>query len=633
MKQKINKTIQGLRSWLTKRNLLIAGVVMFASGLAFAYWPRTIEFSYAGESCVKQLSVFPGTLQSSSDDKYSLEVGRAIGPELLGLETCAKPVGPPEEGETRLSFAPFGLSFLAKTYIIKTPTAPIVSTQLLEKPIPAKKPVVLSLSTGDEIFKYHLSSEQGRVACSTRGRAVSCDIAKLELTQGQTHEISLERTFGEKEREVIATRDVEVLPAVKVEEASIAEGQTIYDKPQSFEFQFDKELESAKVELARIEGEALHKQPVKTEVSAQKVIAWLDDELARGSLYRLKITDVEATDGSTLDKDYEVQFELSGGPKVIAVSVGASGVDPNAAITLQLDQPLKPNQDVAKLVSFTGGGATISAQGDKIYVKLGNLGRCTNFSVNVAKGLVSQHDIVSEEEWKFNSRVRCHTIATIGHSVQGRPINAYYFGSGSQTILFTGAIHGSELSSKYIMDAWISELETRATEVPAGRQIVVVPMVSPDSVAVASRYNSRGINLNRNFPTHNWVSDIGVSGGRVEEGAGGSAPLSEPESAALARFTEQLNPRFVVTYHSTGSLVNGNDVGIANTLGPQYSRMTGYRYVPNAQTNAVFGVTMTGTYEDWLAERGTAAILIELNTHTGYHFAQNRAAMWAMVRG
>jgi hypothetical protein len=88
-----------------------------------------------------------------------------------------------------------------------------------------------------------------------------------------------------------------------------------------------------------------------------------------------------------------------------------------------------------------------------------------------------------------------------------------------------------------------------------------------------------------------------------------------------------------VTYHSKGSLVNSNDVGISMNLGRQYARLAGYSYISNAATNETFGFTMTGTYEDWLIEQGIPAILIELNTDNGYHFTQNRAALWAMARG
>ncbi|MNL40059.1 hypothetical protein D3C87_1623800 [compost metagenome] len=124
-----------------------------------------------------------------------------------------------------------------------------------------------------------------------------------------------------------------------------------------------------------------------------------------------------------------------------------------------------------------------------------------------------------------------------------------------------------------------------------------------------------------------------MSGGAVEKGAGGPSPLSEPESKTLANFTLSLRPRFVVTYHSSGSLVNSNDVGISVGLGKQYAALAGYSYISNAATNDTFGFTMTGTYEDWLIEQGIPAILIELNTNTGYHFTQNRAGLWAMTRG
>lgn len=210
---------------------------------------------------------------------------------------------------------------------------------------------------------------------------------------------------------------------------------------------------------------------------------------------------------------------------------------------------------------------------------------------------------------------------------------AYTFGTSGPATMYVGAIHGNELSSKYLTDALVAYLEEHAREIPSDRRVVVVPTVNPDGVAAKTRYNARNVNLNRNFPTTNWVSDTAVSGGTVEQGAGGSSSLSEPEAAALAAFTQSLQPRLVVTYHSQGSLVNSNDVGIAATLGPQYATMTRYKFVSSEATTGVFGFEMTGTYEDWLAERSTPAILIELPTNTGGYFSQNAAAIWAMIRG
>ena len=625
-----------MRGHLTKRNIIIAASVFVVFIAVAAYWPRTIAFSFAGDNCVGHVSFLPDTQGSKNDGQYTLDITDTInvaGYPVLGTNVCATPVDAPQEGSTRLVLAPFGLELVGTSFVVHTPSAPVVSVANLNKPLPAAKPVVFSLSASDEIFTYNLSSSERQVECSSANQAVNCELAELELKQGETHELTVERQFNDDRPELIAKKKIDILPAVEVTGSSVAQDETVYGKPDVFTLTVDKDLSSADASLIRITKEGEEPQEVAVEVVDREIAVRPVSELARESTYELRLASVESNDGSTLANEHVTSFSLSGGPKVAGVNIGTSSVDSNATVVLQLDQPLKPGQDIAKFVKFAGGNAVISADNSKIYIKLGNLGRCAAFSVNVAKGLVSEHDITSESEWKINSRTRCHTISTIGYSVRGRPINAYYFGNGSQTILFTGAIHGNELSSKYVMDAWIGNLEANAASIPADKRIVVIPVVSPDSVAAVSRYNARNVNLNRNFPTHNWTSDITVSGGRKEQGAGGPSPLSEPEAAALARFTQQISPRMVVTYHSLGSLVNGNDVGIANTLGPAYSRMTGYSYIPNAATAATFGFEMTGTYEDWLAERGVPAILIELNTNTGYHFAQNRDAMWAMVRG
>ena len=63
----------------------------------------------------------------------------------------------------------------------------------------------------------------------------------------------------------------------------------------------------------------------------------------------------------------------------------------------------------------------------------------------------------------------------------------------------------------------------------------------------------------------------------------------------------------------------------------RYAQLARYQFIPDSQTTATFGFTMTGTYEDWLIARGTPAILIELDTNTGNHYPRNSAAMWAML--
>jgi protein MpaA len=566
---------------------------------------------------------------------YQLHVTDVIdiaGYPVIGRNICVGPKTAPKQGRATLSVSPMGWFIGRKTYIVEAASAPIVSMAALSESLPATKAVAIPISTKDTVYTYELVAETHRVGCRSLDRVLSCDLAQMALTQGQTYTFSIERHF-QNHHETVAQKAVKLLDAVKVEKTSVQEGQTVYDKPNSFTIETDKPLERAKVSLERGEGEASTDEPIALSIQSNVITVTTDKELARATVYRLKLEEATATDGSMTSGVQTVTFTLSGGPKVVGTNIGTSGVENGATVVLKLDQTVQDDQNITQFVRVSGAGAAdITRSGASISLRLNAMPRCTSFTITVDKGLASQYGIASTESWQYTSRTRCSTVGMIGTSVEGRSINAYYFGTGSSTVLFTGAIHGSELSSKTTMEGLIAYMEEHATEIPTDRQVVVVPVVNPDGAAKATRYNAHGINLNRNFATTNWVSDTPIANG-VEAGAGGSSPLSEPETAALAALTERLSPRFVVTYHSQGALVNSNDVGIAASLGPRYATLAGYKFVASSDTTEAFGFEMTGTYEDWLAERGTPAILIELPTHTGNYFSRQLNAIWAMIRG
>lgn len=635
--QKVMPLWHKLCAKLTKRAIGVSLVVFLFAVYTVAFFPRTVQFSYAGPTCVPQLTILPHILKSEDDAAYKLtaiDETKVFGYPVFAHTVCAEPVEAPKHGQVRASLAPFGWAIGKKNFVIKVDPHSTIALEQLDKLLPTARPLKLDLSQPDTIFTYRVAANQKAADCDPSGSAVLCDLGKVGLTQGSEYALNIDRYFNAKKVETIVQKNIKTLPAAAVTGSSVTNDQTVYDKPTAFTFTLDKPLKSAKATLSITSGgESPQEVPVVTEAKDKTVTVRLKDQLVRSSNYTIALQQVEAVDGSSLATPYVVNFKASGGPKVTSVSIGGSSVSSNATITIQLDQPIHDAQDVTKFVTVTGGGAAISKSGDKVIVKLAGLPRCADFTIKITKGLKSKHDIENPAEWQHASRTICHTISTIGYSVQGRPINAYYFGSGATTILYTGAIHGNEQSSRYITQQWITELETKAREIPADRQIVVIPVVNPDGTARSARNNMHNVNLNRNFPTFNWTSDTTVSGGSVEKGAGGPSPLSEPESKALANFTLSLRPRFIVTYHSSGSLVNSNDAGMSISLGQQYARLAGYSFIPNAATNETFGFVMTGTYEDWLIEQGIPAILIELNTDRGYHFTQNRAAMWAMVRG
>ncbi|MNH50482.1 Bacteriocin BCN5 [compost metagenome] len=633
--QKLMPLWHKLRAKLTKRVVLLCLLVLFFVVYAIAFFPRTIQFSYAGDTCVPQLTVLPQILKSDSNAAYKLTPAnetKVFGYPLLAHSVCAEPTDIPKQGDTRVSLAPLGWFIGKKNFVIKTDHHSTIAAEQLDKPLPTAQPLELALSQPDTTFTYRAGANQQVTDCDPLGSSILCDLGAVGLAQGSEYTLRIDRYFKSQKVETIVQKDIKTLPAAAVTASSVTNGQTVYDKPSAFTFTTDKPLKSAKATLSVTSGSEPAKDvAVITEVEGSTVTVRPGDQLVRSSGYTLTLQQVEAIDGSSLAAPHAVNFKVSGGPKVTGVSIGGSGVSSSAAITIQLDQSIHDSQDVAKFVTVSGGAAAVSKAGDKIVIKLAGLPRCTDFTIKVAKGLKSQYDVENSIEWQHASRTVCHTVSTIGYSVQGRPINAYYFGSGATTVLYTGAIHGNEQSSRYLTQQWIDELEAKARDIPADRQIVVIPVVNPDGIARSGRNNARNVNLNRNFPTFNWTSDTAVSSGSVEKGAGGPSPLSEPESKALASFTLNLRPRFIITYHSKGSLVNSNDVGISIGLGQQYARLAGYGYISNAATNETFGFTMTGTYEDWLIEQGIPAILIELNTDTGYHFKQNRAAMWATI--
>ena len=74
----------------------------------------------------------------------------------------------------------------------------------------------------------------------------------------------------------------------------------------------------------------------------------------------------------------------------------------------------------------------------------------------------------------------------------------------------------------------------------------MVPVVNPDGLEAGSRYNGRGIDLNRNFPTNNRINNI----------KNGLVALSEPESRILNQLILQRRPNRIITFHEALSCID-----------------------------------------------------------------------------
>jgi protein MpaA len=157
----------------------------------------------------------------------------------------------------------------------------------------------------------------------------------------------------------------------------------------------------------------------------------------------------------------------------------------------------------------------------------------------------------------------------VGHSVQGRVIRPVVLGRGPAPVLVVGCIHGNEAAGLPIVRA----LE-RAGALP-GTELVVVPALNPDGcLALGTRQNAHGVDLNRNFPL-GWRPRRGL----FDSGPG---PLSEPESRFAERLILEVRPRVTIWFHQHLRVVDesGGDVRIerrfAELVGLPLRRLTRY---------------------------------------------------------
>ncbi len=128
---------------------------------------------------------------------------------------------------------------------------------------------------------------------------------------------------------------------------------------------------------------------------------------------------------------------------------------------------------------------------------------------------------------------------TLGQSVDGRPIVARSFGGEAvETVLVLASIHGSEPAGTPLveqLEVWLG----KHPEELAGRRVVIIPVANPDGYARRERFNTHGVDLNRNFPANN----------RTERSIHGPAALSEPEAVAIMRALQLFTPDRVVSLH------------------------------------------------------------------------------------
>jgi protein MpaA len=153
------------------------------------------------------------------------------------------------------------------------------------------------------------------------------------------------------------------------------------------------------------------------------------------------------------------------------------------------------------------------------------------------------------------SRATARQSITLGRSVRGRRIGAVVLGPADARapVLVVGCIHGNEPAGIAVADRLAHD------RIPPRSSLWIVRDLNPDGVAVETRQNAHGVDLNRNFP-YAW-RPLGASG---DQQYSGPSPLSEPESRIASALILRLRPRITIWFHQAQDVtdISGGDIRI-----------------------------------------------------------------------
>lgn len=126
------------------------------------------------------------------------------------------------------------------------------------------------------------------------------------------------------------------------------------------------------------------------------------------------------------------------------------------------------------------------------------------------------------------------------------PIELYKKTHNSQRpILFIGGVHGDEPEGVQLaMDLlnWLIEQDKNNINLNSW---ILIPCLNPDGFRKNERVNSNGVDLNRNFPSRDWMQES-----KAPRYYPGPFPGSEIEVSSLVELIQETNPYCIIHFHS-----------------------------------------------------------------------------------
>ena len=227
----------------------------------------------------------------------------------------------------------------------------------------------------------------------------------------------------------------------------------------------------------------------------------------------------------------------------------------------------------------------------------------------------------------------------------GRNVRTLVVGTGPRKVIYSASHHANEWITTPVLLKFVEELAEAirtggkifgvdAKELSDRVTIYTVPMVDPDGVDLVTgaigpgegqyesarhlaegypaipfpegwKANLLGVDLNLQYPA-GWqqAREIKFTQGYTRPGPRdyvGRAPLDQPESRALAGYTEYIDPALVLAYHAQGKEIYWQfgecEVPGARALGERMAEVSGYTLTDPPVNSSFAG------YKDWFIKR------------------------------
>lgn len=505
------------------------------------------------------------------------------------------------------------------------------------QPVSTKQPIAFTLSQQDTLSLYRLHINEQEAECSKEDTLLLCPLEGLSLLQGKEYGLTLKRVYRDSV-DTVYDGTIQLQSPLTLTPDIVQSNQTVYEPLSNITLSANKPIASIE-SITLIQEGVVENIPIEYSISDTKLTISTLRPLDRGRTFTLNISVATAQDGSFLDSEVSIAFMTSTGPKVKGVNIANYKVGLTSTIRLSFDSELNTTQDSTKVAILRDGEniipTRVSISNDSLSITpLSKLTSCTRYSVSVTDSLQNRYGVSGSSAWTFSFRTICQQTFSIGASIQGTSITAYKFGNGPKLAVFVGGTHGDEKSSILTMQALVDELEQKYDSIPSTLTVVVIPLLNPDGYARSKRTNANTIDLNRNFPSNDWASNVYLPNNILLENGGGLQPLSEPESIALSNYIQTANPNLILTYHASGSMVIANESGNSHTLASLYAGKAGFSSSSSSQEDGVFAYPTTGEFETWTHDKlDIPTLLIELRGLSSNEIRTQSPAIWAVIGG